>query len=106
MFQYYLFERLEVIVGPFCSDNRPQVYVTCKYQMDKFGYGYCSSVCAICLEEYERKDKCAMLHECRHTFHHECLRKWLAKKTSCPLCRRRLYTNIENSMVLETVTPF
>lgn len=104
-FLCYLFHRLKIIVDPFRSKNRPQVYLTCKYQLDKLGYGFCSSECAICHEEYQREDKCAMLQECRHTFHHLCLHKWLATKTTCPLCRRKyhgLYADIDNFRRLET----
>jgi hypothetical protein len=42
--------------------------------------------CGICLCE-EQKD--VVLHPCFcHSFHRECLSKWLDEKPSCPICRR------------------
>nr|XP_011459747.1 PREDICTED: putative RING-H2 finger protein ATL19 [Fragaria vesca subsp. vesca] len=64
----------------------PQGYAIFSYQMDH-EKGFCKGECAICLMEYETKDKCALLDKCGHTFHHKCLYENLAVSTSCPLCR-------------------
>ena len=40
--------------------------------------------CAICLSGH--KGKIAQL-QCMHVFHEECLKLWLQKSSSCPLCR-------------------
>ncbi|CAD8076062.1 unnamed protein product [Paramecium sonneborni] len=44
--------------------------------------------CAICMNEYEEKDKIAVL-PCsnKHQFHSSCIRMWLEVNTKCPLCR-------------------
>ena len=45
----------------------------------------CSNECTICLLDYTEKTK--KVTECCHTFHRECLDRWLETKPSCPLCR-------------------
>lgn len=55
-------------------------------------------VCTICTDPIQ-EDFCAA--PCGHTFHHECLKQWLAHQKSCPQCREKclprsvikLYTN-------------
>lgn len=64
----------------------PQGYVTFRYRLMGEGIGFCSGDCAICLMEFEEEHNCAMLDKCRHTFHHDCIRKCLAMSTRCPLC--------------------
>ena len=41
--------------------------------------------CTICLENTTLENK--KITECKHTFHTECLEKWLTTNNSCPLCR-------------------
>jgi hypothetical protein len=43
--------------------------------------------CAICLVDYSESDEIACL-DCSelHFFHKDCLRDWLKKNTTCPLC--------------------
>jgi len=48
--------------------------------------------CAICQEAYNSTatpDICRVL-ECGHVFHQHCVDNWLARATSCPLCKRDL----------------
>ncbi|ETV69966.1 hypothetical protein, variant [Aphanomyces astaci] len=46
------------------------------------------SMCAICLEPFERHVLVKML-PCRHEFHHPCIDPWLEKQSSqCPLCKQ------------------
>jgi hypothetical protein len=44
------------------------------------------SDCTICLCNIEKKDKCKKL-PCNHTFHSECITKWLNVDLHCPICR-------------------
>jgi hypothetical protein len=43
--------------------------------------------CAICLDEFEEKEKARRL-PCRHLFHEDCLVPWLTERhASCPMCK-------------------
>ena len=45
-----------------------------------------SNTCPICLEtDTEQKLKC------NHSFHDECIRKWLKNNSSCPCCRTNVF---------------
>ncbi|XP_060200716.1 uncharacterized protein LOC132628983 [Lycium barbarum] len=49
-----------------------------------------SIYCAICLSEFKHGEKVRKLETCQHTFHENCLEKWLMQKdikATCPLCR-------------------
>ena len=41
--------------------------------------------CTICLLQYTEETK--KTTECNHTFHDECIGRWLQTNNSCPLCR-------------------
>lgn len=43
--------------------------------------------CAICLSEYTEGDECRMLPNCSHVFHSQCIDRWFASQSNCPLCR-------------------
>ena len=53
----------------------------------------CSSECTICLFNYTEKTK--KITECSHTFHTECLDRWLETNNSCPLCRTELREQLQ-----------
>ena len=42
--------------------------------------------CAICYSEYEENKKIGKL-QCGHLFHVDCIKNWLSRKNSCPMCR-------------------
>ena len=46
------------------------------------------SECTICLLDYNEETKTET--KCNHTFHTECLDKWLQTNYTCPLCRTEL----------------
>lgn len=48
--------------------------------------------CAICKENFVEDDKMQEL-PCKHTFHPPCLKPWLDKHNSCPICRHELLTD-------------
>ena len=46
--------------------------------------------CCICLSAFRDGEKLKVLPGCEHRFHSECVDKWLANHSSCPLCRASL----------------
>ena len=42
--------------------------------------------CSICLEPFHKKNSIIIL-SCDHKFHENCIKLWLNKDNSCPLCR-------------------
>jgi len=49
--------------------------------------GSSSCCCAICIDEFEDKEKARRL-PCRHMFHEDCLIPWLTERhASCPMCK-------------------
>lgn len=48
-----------------------------------------SSPCIICFEELDDSNICELNCSCLNKFYHEnCLKKWIEKKNSCPICRK------------------
>ncbi|KAJ7956876.1 Zf-RING_2 domain-containing protein [Quillaja saponaria] len=46
--------------------------------------------CSVCLSEFKDGEKIRNLH-CKHSFHRDCLDKWLQKYwATCPLCRNKV----------------
>lgn len=46
--------------------------------------------CRVCLSEFEEGEKVRSL-KCNHTFHRDCLDKWLQQNwATCPLCRKHV----------------
>jgi len=45
-------------------------------------------MCSICLCEIEDGDRIGDLQVCNHMFHLPCIKGWLARKNSCPLCQQ------------------
>ncbi|XP_057980107.1 RING-H2 finger protein ATL66-like [Malania oleifera] len=46
--------------------------------------------CSICLSAYQDGDRVKVLPECGHSFHRQCVDRWLMTQASCPLCRSSL----------------
>ncbi|XP_011623084.1 uncharacterized protein LOC105420593 [Amborella trichopoda] len=42
--------------------------------------------CSICQEEYEEDDDLGKL-DCGHDYHLQCIKQWLLRKNSCPICK-------------------
>eukprot|EP00929_Paragymnodinium_shiwhaense_P111419 TRINITY_DN7941_c0_g1_i1.p1 TRINITY_DN7941_c0_g1~~TRINITY_DN7941_c0_g1_i1.p1 ORF type:complete len:298 (+),score=24.98 TRINITY_DN7941_c0_g1_i1:112-1005(+) len=45
-------------------------------------------LCVICQSEYQLGETVETLHACGHSFHKDCLRRWLQESSHCPLCRQ------------------
>ena len=51
--------------------------------------------CVICLEDFKNHDK-AIILPCIHLFHKNCIKNWLKKNNTCPICKFKLTeSNIE-----------
>jgi len=46
--------------------------------------------CAVCIGEFERSEQVATVRSCGHTFHVECVQRWWAQHSNCPVCRKQL----------------
>ncbi|CAE7651053.1 RNF149 [Symbiodinium microadriaticum] len=64
------------------------VYTCCRAVCDSGeGCDGCEETCAVCLETFQDGDSVRVLR-CRHTFHTECVDRWLAVNRLCPLCKQ------------------
>ncbi|KAI4385036.1 hypothetical protein MLD38_003107 [Melastoma candidum] len=43
--------------------------------------------CPVCLSLFEDGDAARVLPNCKHSFHAECIDKWLGSNATCPVCR-------------------
>jgi len=48
--------------------------------------------CSICLENYKNGDDSIIL-PCIHIFHSECIKKWMKKNGTCPICKFKIDSN-------------
>lgn len=48
--------------------------------------------CSVCQEDYKNGENLLVL-PCEHTFHKDCVKKWLSMHNSCPACRKPLENN-------------
>ncbi|KAK4846579.1 hypothetical protein QYF36_019398 [Acer negundo] len=66
--------------------------------------------CAVCISNLENQEMARMLPNCNHTFHAECIDKWLGSHSTCPICRteaepRLLPEPREGPVAASSVTP-
>ncbi|MCD7461043.1 RING finger protein 24 [Datura stramonium] len=45
--------------------------------------------CCICLDEYSEGEEIAKI-DCGHLYHVGCIREWINRKDTCPICKRRV----------------
>ncbi|CAI9117418.1 OLC1v1018810C1 [Oldenlandia corymbosa var. corymbosa] len=57
--------------------------------------------CSVCLSSFEIGEQARKLPNCGHTFHVECIDKWLTSHSTCPICR----TEAEPRLDLSAVQP-
>ncbi|GMI87295.1 Arabidopsis Toxicos en Levadura 66 [Hibiscus trionum] len=58
------------------------------------------SECCICLGVFEDGEKVKILPSCKHSYHPECVDRWLSTESSCPLCRASLRVEPEQLQVI------
>ncbi|XAR72570.1 hypothetical protein NMG60_11019257 [Bertholletia excelsa] len=51
--------------------------------------------CAVCLSVLEGGQMARLLPNCKHTFHSDCIDKWLGSNSTCPLCRANARPRLE-----------
>ncbi|KAK9280027.1 hypothetical protein L1049_013712 [Liquidambar formosana] len=56
--------------------------------------------CSICLTLFQGEEKVKVLPKCHHTYHPECVDKWLSTQSSCPLCRASLRVDPTSESVI------
>lgn len=56
-------------------------------------------LCSICLEEVIDSDNNKKVLHCNHTFHKNCIDRWLSTRSQCPVCRRRVPSRPRGRMV-------
>ena len=50
------------------------------------------NTCSICLVELENNTTICSIKKCNHTFHLTCVRSWLNRNLTCPICREDIIT--------------
>ena len=65
---------------------------------DKFGDTFTDDECSICIMKYRVTEKIKIL-PCKHIFHKKCIKKWLKKNDTCPLCNFDIKKELEKSKV-------
>ncbi|KAG6529263.1 hypothetical protein ZIOFF_011460 [Zingiber officinale] len=76
----YFFEDDESVRGPTSAPAAAVEGLQMKKITEELG------VCSICLEDFNIMSHVLEM-PCRHIFHRECLKEWLARSNTCPLCR-------------------
>jgi hypothetical protein len=56
--------------------------------------------CVICLSNLNSEYK---LLACCHSFHEECINRWLDSKTSCPLCRKQIDSDVSTTDISNNI---
>jgi hypothetical protein len=81
------FRQLERVVFSFKSPLVEQIksYV----YSNTYIYTEKGDSCSICLNLFEFGDQVHVTN-CKHTFHAECILRWLENSNDCPLCRQAL----------------
>ncbi|CAI9787750.1 unnamed protein product [Fraxinus pennsylvanica] len=51
-------------------------------------------ICVVCQCEYEENEKVGSL-VCGHEYHVDCIKKWLSRKTFCPICKAKAFPTQE-----------
>ncbi|XAR72569.1 hypothetical protein NMG60_11019256 [Bertholletia excelsa] len=51
--------------------------------------------CAVCLSVLEGGQMARLLPNCKHTFHSDCIDRWLGSNSTCPVCRANARPRLE-----------
>ncbi|KAL6275858.1 hypothetical protein ACE6H2_019459 [Prunus campanulata] len=95
------------VVDPEAQTDPPQTSMVFTYRIKSSNLNTDDEdlhQCSICLEEFTDGEECRLLAKCKHSFHKQCVDKWLTNKESklpCPLCRasvQSIQTEQENQV--------
>lgn len=80
-------------IGQRLSSNRPTAksIVDSLPKLEKFT-GDPALTCPICLEGFNVEEETVTQLECKHFFHLDCIKPWLAEHNTCPTCRLEMKT--------------
>ena len=73
-------------VRPASEDSKMGLEVV---KIEKGMVGLAGEVCAVCLDEFCVGSEARKM-PCSHTYHQDCIVKWLGKSNMCPICRYRV----------------
>ncbi len=84
-----VFDKLEIMkkknesTADVCRENTDEEHIQEEQEIAHL------QECSICMEVFKVGDKISFspAEGCLHVFHHDCLRRWLLRKTDCPCCR-------------------
>lgn len=75
--------------SPSASDPPVQVEEPTDEEIETTGPNFTkSSMCSICIDEFEPGERLTVLPRCRHAFHKDCIHPWLTERQGCcPFCK-------------------
>ncbi|KAK1265507.1 RING-H2 finger protein ATL8 [Acorus gramineus] len=59
--------------------------------------------CAVCQNDFTSNERVRYLNRCRHSFHIDCIDKWLREHSTCPLCRQCVVLDVSSPRTLEAL---
>lgn len=57
-----------------------------------------TAMCPICLQDYKKGDKLAVLPVCHHVYHSRCVTRWLRVRGDCPICRKHVKGDLNHDV--------
>ena len=81
--------------GKHTINNFPEIVIE---DINKLEEG--NKKCVICLEDFVSKEKVTAL-PCIHFFHTPCIKKWVLKENTCPICKFELTQENLNKKIKE-----
>jgi hypothetical protein len=66
-------------------NSHREVFVKFQHDLEQATHGFAS--CVICLDPFAVGDLLKQL-PCNHCFHSTCISKWLAERSTCPVCQQ------------------
>ena len=73
--------------------NKNKVIKDNKEKIDTKNESKEDNICIICLAEYDNQYHLLKKLKCNHTLCESCFNQWYKIKESCPICRKKLFSN-------------